>query len=110
MWYRIPNSNVGKAAVMRGPIVYCAEQADNVEGVFHLRLPRTPVFSEIQAFIDNGSVALITLGTKAIYADSDSLYQYQLPKWEETDITLIPYYLWANRGEEEMQVYLNIAE
>ncbi len=103
-------NNAGKAAVMRGPIVYCAEQADNADGVFHLRLPHTPGFTESKTFIDNGSIALTTHGTKATYADNDSLYQYQLPKWEEADITLIPYHLWANRGEGEMQVYLNVAD
>ena len=28
--------------------------------------------------------------------------------WEAADIRLIPYYLWANRGEGEMRVYLNV--
>ena len=102
--------NVGKAAVMRGPMVYCAEQADNGAGIASLKLPHTPAFSEIKAFIDNGSIALKTHGTKAVFADIDALYQYQLPQWKETDITLIPYHLWANRGEGEMQVYLNVAD
>lgn len=103
-------SNVGKAAVMRGPLVYCAEQADNGEGIACLKLPYDPVFSEAEAFAGGGAIALKASGARAVFANTDALYQDQLPAWEETAITLIPYYLWANRGEGEMQVYLNVAE
>ncbi len=102
--------NVGKAAVMRGSIVYCAEQADNGEGIASLKLPHTAAFTELESFAGDGSVILKTRGTKAVFEDDDELYQDRLPRWEETDITLIPYYLWANRGEGEMQVYLNVSE
>jgi DUF1680 family protein len=100
--------NVGKAAVMRGPVVYCAEQADNGEGIASLRLPYTAAFTEAETFAGNGAVTLKTRGTKAVFADDDALYQDSLPTWEGMDITLIPYFLWANRGEGEMQVYLNV--
>jgi DUF1680 family protein len=100
--------NVGKAAVMRGPVVYCAEQADNGEGIASLKLPHTAAFLESESFAGSGAVTLQTRGTKAVFEDDDALYQDRLPEWEETDITLIPYYLWANRGEGEMQVYLNV--
>jgi DUF1680 family protein len=103
-------NNVGKAAVMRGPVVYCAEQADNGEGIASLKLPHTAAFTESESFSGDGSVTLKTRGTKAAFEDDDELYQNHLPVWEESDITLIPYYLWANRGEGEMQVYLNVSE
>ncbi len=102
--------NVGKAAVMRGPLVYCAEQADNGEGIACLKLPHTPAFTEAETFAGGSTVSLMTRGTKAVFAEDDALYQDRLPMWEETDITLIPYYLWANRGEGEMRVYLNVSE
>ncbi len=102
--------NVGKAAVMRGPVVYCAEQADNGEGIASLKLPHAAAFIESESFAGGGSVALTTRGTKAVFADDSALYQDVLPAWEQADIRLIPYYLWANRGEGEMQVYLNVAD
>ncbi len=102
--------NVGKAAVMRGPVVYCAEQADNGEGIASLRLPHAADLTESESFAGDGSVTLKTRGTKAVFEDEEELYQNHLPVWEESDITLIPYYLWANRGEGEMQVYLNVSE
>ena len=101
--------NVGKAAVMRGPVVYCAEQADNGEGVTSLRLPNKPSFTETDAFWGNGTVALTVRGAKAAFAPSDELYRDGLPDWKAAEIKLIPYFLWANRGEGEMRVYLNVA-
>ena len=101
--------NVGKAAVMRGPVVYCAEQADNAEGVTSLRLPSEPKFTETDTFWGNATVALTARGAKAAFAPSDELYRDGLPDWKAAEIKLIPYFLWANRGEGEMRVYLNVA-
>ncbi len=100
--------NVGKAAVMRGPIVYCAEQADNGAGVASMAFSDTLTCRESEAFTRDGAMALTVKGRKAAFAESDTLYQTELPVWENTDIKLIPYYLWANRGEGEMRVYLNV--
>ena len=100
--------NVGKAAVMRGPLVYCAEQADNGAGVASLALPETLACAEGEAFTHDGAVALTVRGRKAAFAGGDALYQSALPTWEAADIRLIPYHLWANRGEGEMRVYLNV--
>ena len=36
------------------------------------------------------------------------LYQtYQKPVYEEKELRFIPYYAWANRGEGEMEVWVN---
>lgn len=102
-------ANVGKAAVMRGPLVYCAEQADNGEGVACLRLPQEAAFEEKPAFSGDGAIALTARGSKAVFANGQELYQDSPPRWEEASVTLIPYSLWANRGEGEMRVYLHLA-
>ena len=101
--------NVGKAAVMRGPLVYCAEQADNGPGIPCLRLPKEAAFEERPAFTGDRAIVLTARGSKAVFADHQALYQTSPPLWEEADITLIPYYLWANRGLGEMRVYLHLA-
>ncbi len=102
------SANVGKAAVMRGPIVYCAEQADNGAGIANLAIPETPLFTECDAFTGDGAVALTVPGKKAVYSDLDALYSTVMPAWQPTQIQLIPYHLWANRGEGEMRVYLAV--
>ncbi|NLI22798.1 MAG: glycoside hydrolase family 127 protein [Clostridiales bacterium] len=101
-------NNVGKAAVMRGPLVYCAEQADNGAGVAGLAFAEALACEESEAFTHDGAVALTVKGFKAAFAGDEALYRNALPVWEAAEIRLIPYYLWANRGEGEMRVYLNV--
>lgn len=101
-------ADAGKATAMRGPIVYCAEQADNGAGVASLALPAYPAFEEEAAFTGDGAVALRARGTKAVYPGGDALYCNGSFDWQACEVRLIPYYLWANRGEGEMRVYLNI--
>ena len=101
-------ADVGKATAMRGPIVYCAEQADNGAGVASLALPAYPAFEEEAAFTGDGAVALRARGTKAVYPGGDALYCNGSFDWQACEVRLIPYYLWANRGEGEMRVYLNV--
>ncbi|MGN0396485.1 MAG: hypothetical protein ACI4EL_00455 [Candidatus Fimimorpha sp.] len=39
------------------------------------------------------------------------LYErYQTAEYEDTKLTLIPYFAWANRGENEMVVWLRTSE
>ena len=41
--------------------------------------------------------------------ENDNLYsEWCEDEFDITDIKLIPYYLWGNRGENEMSVYLRI--
>lgn len=92
--------NVGKIAVMRGFTVYCCEEADNGSDLQMLSLcPDQPM-----TYQDGCIIA------KGFREESDSLlYQdYTQAKGEETEIRLIPYRKWANRGENEMTVYLRI--
>lgn len=104
---RVP-ANAGKAAVMRGPLVYCAEQADNGAGLSFLALPETLTAAESDAFTGGGMVALTVRGKRAVLPQSDELYRSTLPVWEPAEIRLIPYAIWANRGEGEMRVYLDV--
>jgi DUF1680 family protein len=41
-------------------------------------------------------------------SDDISLYVKKQSKDEKTDVTFIPYYAFANRGEEEMLVWFNV--
>ena len=92
--------NAGKVAVMRGPFVYCAEEADNGKNLQLLRI------SKNTAFVCDGN-ALISDGFRE--KEDSSLYS-EWSEAEETDvkIKLIPYYQWGNRGENEMSVYIRI--
>ena len=91
-------ANIGKAAIMRGPVVYCLEEADNGKNLHLLSLCKEPDFEYKDGFIfANG------LREKA----DENLYSiYSEPKKEKCRLKFIPYYRWANRGENEMTVYI----
>ncbi len=93
-------ANIGKAAVTRGPFVYCIEEADNGKNLQMLKISSRPEFR-----VHGDTV--IAKGYRE--KDSETLYsEWHEPELEETEIKLIPYYNWGNRGENEMCVYINI--
>ena len=100
-------SNIGKAAVMRGPLLYCAEQIDNGRNLGGFVLPADVVFTECPP-PDGLPPQTVALEAKCFRYKSRSsgLYSETPPVLEPANIKLIPYYLWANRGENEMRVYL----
>jgi DUF1680 family protein len=86
-------ANRGRVALQRGPIVYCAESADNPNGIGEISLPRDVRFEPVfQPDLLNGLVVL----RETAGSGSDE----QLP------LVAIPYYAWAHRGEGQMAVWL----
>ena len=93
-------ANIGKVAVMRGAMVYCCEEADNGKNLQLLRLDLT----KPMRYADG---CIFAQGYRE-QAD-DALYrEYAQAPCAQTEIRLIPYYKWANRGENEMTVYLPV--
>lgn len=100
----------GKVAVMRGPVVYCIEEADNGKDLPGVRMQPTAAFEEeLTEELGFPMVMLKTKGKRRVpVAVESGIYQeYKKPRYEETEIRLIPYYAWANRGEGEMEVWVN---
>lgn len=96
------HADAGRVAVMRGPVVYCAEGADNGADLTSVVLPINAAFE-----IRNSELLLPMLKTKAYRPkETESLYYDAGDDYEEMPLTLIPYYAFANRGETEMQVWL----
>jgi DUF1680 family protein len=92
----------GRVAVQRGPIVYAAEWVDNPGGnVRSLMLPdNTKLTAEYRPALLNG-VEVVTGKAVALAYDA----QGKVVKHEQ-DITMIPYYAWANRGRGQMTVWM----
>ncbi len=102
--------NVGKVAVMRGPIAYCMEEKDNSKDLHLYKIcPEVPM-QECRVVIEGQQFnALIAKGKKQKENIANGLYNdYQVAEYEDVDITLIPYYAWANRGENEMSVWIRV--
>lgn len=96
------HSDAGRIAVMRGPVVYCAEGIDNGADIKSIALPAESVFE-----LAESEFLLPILKTETYRPfESDSLYYEAVDDYEKIPLTLIPYYAFANRGESEMQVWL----
>lgn len=102
--------DLGKAAVTRGPLCYCLEQADNGENLHLLRVDSAKtgeaVLEEI-AIAGQKMASVILPGFRQKLSQSGPLYIDYAPAQESpAALRFIPYYAWANRGEGEMQVWV----
>lgn len=96
--------DAGLVAVMRGPIVYCAEGVDNGEGLLHSYiLPRklAAVETENQAY----GLPTLDIPCQKRVADDGPLYGNLPPRTEPATLHLIPYSAFANREETDMRVW-----
>lgn len=92
----------GRVAVVRGPVVYCAEGVDNGQDIKNLRICPGGKFTLSPS--DFMLPAIVTRGYMP--NENDSLYCSADEPLCETTVKLIPYYAFANRGESEMCVWL----
>ena len=97
----------GKVCVKRGPLVYCAEEADNGEVLpLFVKENAQPQPLPFQPDTLNGIVPIVIDGYKR--QDDGALYSTSKPLFTPRKIRLIPYYTWANRGENQMRVWLPV--
>jgi DUF1680 family protein len=100
-------ADVGRVALKRGPLVYCAEQVDNGQTPLdRVRLPRTAkVGTKDRADLFDGIVTIIADGT--IAEDwGDDLYRSAPADGKPASVTAVPYYLWNNRQPGAMKVWM----
>jgi DUF1680 family protein len=112
--------NNGRVAVQRGPLVYCMEQIDQVEGVALKDVAlavgdKSAVQFQEKFEKDLLGGILVLRHPGAVYeesADRSSLYfSHNAPprKSRPVQLTFIPYYAWANRVQTPMQVWTPMA-
>ncbi len=89
--------DVGKVTLMRGPLVYCVEAADQPEvNVARLALPAD---SELSAEHRSDLLGGVTVIKGAALADGK----------RPVTLTAIPYYAWSNREKGAMTVWMDQA-
>ncbi|HJA92959.1 MAG TPA: glycoside hydrolase family 127 protein [Candidatus Eisenbergiella merdipullorum] len=109
--------DIGRAAVTRGPIVYCLEEADNGRDLHLCVLPE-----DVKTAEEKGDI----LGVPVVKVTADGLRQkpepgpddpkqelyhmYRKPGYNAAKLIFIPYFTWANRGEGEMQVFVRVRD
>jgi DUF1680 family protein len=104
--------DVGKVAVMRGPLVYCLEEKDNEKGLFSVYVDTKSKFTfTFEKDLLGGVVTLQSKGKKLEAWSGNSLYKAEESdppdSYKEIDLIWIPYYAWANRGPGEMMVWIH---
>ena len=103
--------NRGCVALQRGPIVYCFESVDNPEVVMaDLALDVTAnIEAEWQPDLLGGVSVLRGRGVTPS-PDHGPLYRPfsagPALRRREVEVTAIPYYAWANRGDSAMRVWV----
>ena len=106
----------GLVAIERGPLVYCAEWADNDFDIKNVAINPEAKFTldkrNLSTFIPEERKAelttwmtqhITTLNTEAQLITPNSKGE---PQYETVNLTLIPYYTWAHRGRGDMKVWL----
>ena len=95
----------GKVAFSYGPLILCAEEADNpfpLSGV-------TVSAEKGKTAVQYGSPYVVQAEVDAKYAPpQDSLYSFVQQKKTDCILKLIPYFAWANRKEGDMRVWFLI--
>src|SRR5450432_190178 len=93
-------NDIGKIALQRGPIIYCAEWVDNYGKTSNIILPASTNFtSEYRSDLLNGVAILKAAAPAVVIGPNNNITTVK------RTITAIPYYSWANRGKGEMQVW-----
>lgn len=101
--------DIGKVAVMKGPLVFCMEEVDNES---NLPAYYIDTATELKEYFDEnllGGTSVITCQGKKIKSDgyeAETLYTERKPEFEDKVLTLVPYPYWGNRKTGEMLVWI----
>ncbi len=95
----------GYTAIMRGPLVYCFEGADNgdVLPISLKRGGRLTVSDHAEEQLD-GAYKITAEATRSEVGDC--LYSFTPLAETDVEATAIPFYTWGNRGENQMRVWM----
>ncbi len=99
----------GKAAIVKGPLVYCLEEVDNGANLASIFVESgCELKAEYEEELLGGIQVITCKGKKINDTDWDETMLYRTGKVEFQDISLraIPYCYWNNRISGEMMVWL----
>jgi DUF1680 family protein len=93
--------DIGKVALQRGPLIYCAEWVDNNGKAGNMIIPNNATFTtEFKRDLLNG-VEVIKSNVPAVVVSNDG----NSVSTVNQSFTAIPYYAWAHRGKGEMIIW-----
>ncbi len=95
--------DIGKIALQRGPLIYCAEWPDNNGKTGNIIIPANTIFStEFMPGLLNGVTMVKAEVPAVVINNNESIATVK------QSFSAIPYYSWANRGKGEMMVWFPI--
>lgn len=98
-------ANSGKAAICVGPYVCAAEAIDNIENLHSIYIDKNMI-SQMEY---NDELCGYVLKVKAYKKiTNDSLYSKYSEEFEDFTLKMIPFASFANRGESNMCIWLNV--
>jgi hypothetical protein len=101
-------ADVGRLAVERGPVVYCAEGVDNGGRVLDKCIDEAGFRDG--AGVRESSVDICGLALPAICVPAVSRTQSEGAAADSpATLTLVPYFAWSHRGAGEMQTWISAA-
>ena len=104
--------DAGKVAVLRGPIVYCLEEVDNGKNLHLLEVNPDGKYEIKDGEICGNPVKIVEMdGFRVVDTakkDGELYHVYKRKEKEAAELKFVPYYTWANRGENEMMVWVRI--
>ena len=107
------SENAHKIAFMRGPVVYCAEEKDNGKELKNIVVTKPFVIKESVSTEFGFDTVVLDVDAKRItpsgsgFMESTLYMNYEGSNEEKMNLRLIPYSMWANRGEGEMCTYFS---
>ena len=99
--------DAGKTAIVRGPIVYCLEEADNGANLSAISVDTTKM-PDVEMSDEFGGCAVIKADGYRLCEDEWQGGLYGTCKLQKRPVELkaVPYYCWNNRGMGEMEVWI----
>lgn len=99
--------DAGRAALMRGPLVYCLEEADNAPELNSIVLSGDLSNATITTLPQlNGAVCVDLPVEREQAGTSDDLYRETQPARQADRGRFVPYHMWDNRTPGEMLVWV----
>ncbi len=96
--------DIGKVALQRGPLMYCAEWPDNNGKTSNIILPASVgLTASFMPALLNGVMVLNAQVPAVVIKNDESVSTVTQP------FVAIPYYSWANRGKGEMMIWFPAA-
>ncbi len=94
-----------RVALQRGPLVYCVEGADNNGQAWNIILPASTSLTTAKQTVESQSIVTIEgiVPSLSVSADGTSV------ETQKKKMIAIPYYVWCNRGQNQMQVWLPVS-